>query len=108
MKYLSLLLIFISVQLHALTFKSDGTVVKSDGTVVESPKELSTSNSSSSGKSCSARGDITDPVIAPIWENYQREYSDSRVDKILFNRKTINVFLVLFLELFNENLIQKR
>ena len=93
MKYLSLLLIFISIQLHALTFKSDGTVIKSDGTVVENTKELSTSNSSSSGKGCSARGDITDPVIAPVWEKYQREYQDNSTDKILSNRKTINTFL---------------
>lgn len=33
MKYLSLLLILISVQLHALTFKSDGTVENSNGTI---------------------------------------------------------------------------
>jgi len=50
MKYLSLILIFISIQLHALTFKSDGTVIKSDGTVVESTKELSASNSSSQNR----------------------------------------------------------
>ena len=93
MKYLSLLLIFISIQLHALTFKSDGTVIKSDGTVVESTKELSTSNNSSTGKGCSARGDITDPVIAPVWENYQREYTDNVNDKLLNERKTINIFV---------------
>ena len=45
MKYLSPLLIFITIQLHALTFKSDGTVVKKDGTVVESTDSLKSSSS---------------------------------------------------------------
>ena len=39
MKYLSLLLIFISVQLHALTFKSDGTVVNDRGTIFPSSEK---------------------------------------------------------------------
>tara|TARA_Y100000294_G_C8537445_1_gene329675 strand:+ start:210 stop:1526 length:1317 start_codon:yes stop_codon:yes gene_type:complete len=44
-------------------------------------------------KSCSFREDITGIIIAPLWENYKREYSEEKNDKILSQRKTINIFL---------------